>query len=192
MQTFSKLLNFSRGSFWIPTTLCYPQKWNRLSLNPFQAFRFWDIFFKKRGCVSRQLFWVPPTICYPQNWMFCPVTSFQVVRFQKFPSWPVVVFMKWSFWVPTILCYFQNWTFYLVTPFQLVRFEKFPHKQGCFLFQDDHLSTNNLMLTSKLNILSHISVFLNIIWSMLHKPEVLHFKCNSDSLEWLFGNYCLM
>ena len=52
-----------------------------------------------------------------------------------------------------------------LTLFEVVRFEKFLHKQGLF-FGMIVLSTNSAVLSSKLNISSHISVYLNIIWSV--------------------------
>ena len=55
------------------------------------------------------------------------------------------------------LTYLQNSIFCPITLFQVVRFELFLHKQGLF-FQIIIFSTNNLILSSKLNVLSHNSI----------------------------------
>ena len=55
---------------------------------------------------------------------------------------------------------------------QVVGFEIFLHKEGLF-FPDDHFEYNNPVLSWKLNILSHISVYLNIICSM--STEAIYF-----------------
>ena len=55
--------------------------------------------------------------------------------------------------------------FCLITQFQVLRIEEFIHKEGSF-FVMIILSTNSPILSSKLNMLSLISVYLNIIYSM--------------------------
>ena len=84
----------------------------------------------------------------------------------KIPSQTGVVFFEMIILSTKTLCYLQNWMFCPITLFQVFRFEKFLHKQGLFFYEAIILSTNNPMLSSKLNISSHISVYLNIICSM--------------------------
>ena len=80
----------------------------------------------------------------------------------------MIVSKRMTFWVPTTLFYLQNWMFCPITSFQLVKFETFLHKQGSF-FETIILSTNNLMSSSKLNILSHNSIPSGQIWKFLHE-----------------------
>ena len=82
---FSKLLDFSRQLFWVPTILCYLQNWMFCPVSPFKVVRL-EAFLHKQVLFffSRQSFWVPETLCYHHNWMFCPITPFQVVRFENF------------------------------------------------------------------------------------------------------------
>ena len=85
--------------------------------------------------------------------MFCSITLLPSCQIWNIPSQTGVDFFRWLFWVPTTLCYLQNWTFCPITPFQVVRFEIFFNKEGSFFFERI--------------ILSHISVYLNIICSYL-------------------------
>ena len=79
--------------------------------------------------------------------------------------------------IMSTLCYLWNSTFCPITLFLVVRFEKFLHKQGLF-FPDDHFECNNPVLSLKLNILSHISVYLNIICSVY----ISHIFCYSSAV----------
>ena len=72
----------------------------------------------------------------------------------------------------TNLCYLQNWTLGPKTQFSVVRCENFLHKQGLLLW-DNHLSTNNPMLSSKLNVLSHNSIPSCQIWKIPSQAGVV-------------------
>ena len=48
VEKFSKLLDFSRQSFWVPTTLCYLQIWTFYPITPFQLVRI-KTFLHKLG-----------------------------------------------------------------------------------------------------------------------------------------------
>ena len=167
MQTFSKLLNFSRGSFWIPTTLCYPQNGTVCPLTPFQAFRFWDIFFQEERLCFQTI------ILSTTNHMLS--SKLNVLSCNSHSKWSD---FKNSFM--TSGCFYEMIILSTNNPMLFSKLNilsgnsiptgqiwKIPSQTGVvFFFKMIILSTNNLMLTSKLNILSHISVFLNIIWSM--------------------------
>ena len=101
----------------------------------------------------------------------------------KIPSQTGVIFSRQSFWVPA-LCYL-HWTFYPITPFQVVRFENSFTYRVLFFFQDNCLSTNNPMLSSKLNILSHNSITNGQIWKSPSKTGVVFFRWVPTTLCYL-------
>ena len=84
----------------------------------------------------------------------------------KIPSQTGIAFMRQSFWVQTTLCYLQNWMFCPITLIPSCQIWKNPFtSRGC-CFAEIVLSINNPMLSSKLNISCHISVYLNSICSI--------------------------
>ena len=168
MQTFSKLLNFSRGDHFeyrqpyvnfqiehfVPSL---HSKWSELK----HSSTNWGHFFFKTISLSTN------TSMLSSKLNVLSHNSLPIIQIWKIPSQTGVVFSRQSFWAITTLCYLQNWTFCLVTLSQVVRFEKFFHEQGLFFFTKMNIfCTNSPILSSKLNILTHISALLNIIWSM--------------------------
>ena len=73
------------------------------------------------------------------------------------------------------LSYLQNSIFCPITLFQVVRFELFLHKQGLF-FQIIIFSTNNLILSSKFNVLSHNYVLSSQNWKIHSWAGVIFFQ----------------
>ena len=68
-----------------------------------------------------------------------------------------------------------NWTFCLITPFKVVRIENSFTKWGNF-YKTIILSTNNPMLSSKLNILLHNSIPSIQIWKIPSQTCIAFFK----------------
>ena len=135
------------------------------SITPFTVVRCEKIHSWAGVIFSRQLFLSINNPMLSSKLNIKTQNSLLSCQMWKIPSQTGIAFMRQSFWVQTTLCYLQNWMFCPITPFQVVRFEKSLHKQG-LLFCRNCLSINNPILSSKLNISCHISVYLNSICSI--------------------------
>ena len=85
-----------------------------------------------------------------------------------------VISSRWLFWVQTTPCYLQNWTFVQYLHSQLSDLKKSFTNKGYF-FKTIILSTNNAILSSKLNILSHNSIPRCQIWKIPLQIWVIFF-----------------
>ena len=91
--------------------------------------------------------------------------------------WVILFYLNFHFiHIMLTLCYLQNSAFCPITPFQVVRCEKnYFSNKGCFYFKMIILSTNNAMLSSRLNVLSHNSIPSGQIWNIPSQTGVVFF-----------------
>ena len=121
---------------------------------------------------------------------FLPVTLFQVVRFETFPT------NRGHFFEMIILSINNPM---LSSKFNFLSHNSFPSGQiwnssfmnrGHFFFKMIVWVTPTLCYLQNLTFCP-ILLFISILFALcLHEPYILPFKCNFDSLEWQFGNYC--
>ena len=151
-------------------------------LTLFQVVRI-EKFHPKQGSFFRPLFRVPTVLCYLPNWTFHPIFLFISVLFALWLHKPYCFLLsncnfdslEWQlgtycFYVDLetsskikLICVATH--YYWSIPFSAVN-SIFSYYHLRLFFQAIILSTNKLMLSSTLNISSHISVYLNIIWSV--------------------------
>ena len=103
--------------------------------------------------------------------MFCPITPFQVVRCEKYIHEQGSIFPDNCFEYHH-LCYLQNWTLGPKLSSQWSDVKTSFTNRDCF-YETIILSTNNPMLSSKLNVLSHNSIPSCQIWKIPSQAGVV-------------------